>query len=302
MNEQEQQDPALNPTLQDHIPANQDDNDDNDDDLVGAQVETVNGQEFIKVPKATIIGLRKGNRELKREVNALKPVAARTTDIETRLNQAQPIISAVLNNPKLRAEALRGMHGEQTQQIAEQVQEQVDQDAREHAEDHGWYLNDGVTPDVARAQRDLARYDRRSQKHSAEAVRPFAGLALNTQAETNLTRAMAMTDNQGVPLATQESIRETAKMLPQHLLANPQVVELVINNAIGLDRRNNRTPRAVEEPLYMDSQGGRINREPVISQEERDRIKQYGISEKDYIASTKRLEQAVTSRKAVTFE
>jgi hypothetical protein len=292
-------DPPADEQIHDGLPA--DGGADDADDLmtaleVGAQVDPKSGQKMVTVPLGTLVNLRKGTRESAKRIKELEPIAARTQEVESRLSEASPLINALLNNPKLRAEALRGVHGGQAQDAAEAV----DEDAREHAEDHGWYMADGVTPDTARAARDLARIERRSGRQVNAAVQPFAGLALNQQAETNMRQALAMTDNEGVPLATAESIKEVAKMLPAHLLANPQVVELVVNNAIGIDRRNGRTPKAPDEPLYMASQNGRrAGAGVVVTAEERAFMKRNGISEKDYLRSTGNLAAGVSGRRGI---
>ncbi|MBK7473542.1 MAG: hypothetical protein IPI73_25845 [Betaproteobacteria bacterium] len=287
--------------LQDGIPAA--DGDDTDDLLqaleTGAQVDPKSGQKMVTVPLGTLVGLRKSNREGAKRIKELEPQAARVNEVNERLAQASPIIDAVLNNPKLRAEAIRQANGTRTSSDA--TEQPDDAEAVELAEEFGFYLADGVTPDAARGMRVLARMDKRAGRATAAAVQPFAGLALGQQAETNLARAMAMTDEDGVPLATPESIRETAKMLPANLLANPQVVELVINNAIGLDRRTRRTPKAQDEPLYLAAQGGRRGASSTaITAEDRAFMQRHGITEKDYLRSTKNLEQGVSGRRGIT--
>ena len=62
-----------------------------DDDLIGAQTTTAaDGKKFVSVPLETIIGLRKGNRELTRKVKDLEPQAARAKEVDERLEQAAP--------------------------------------------------------------------------------------------------------------------------------------------------------------------------------------------------------------------
>ena len=265
---------------------------------VGAQVDPKSGQKMVTVPLGTLVGLRKGSRESAKRIKELEPLAARAKEVDERLQQASPIIEAVLSNPKLRAEAIRSAQG--TRASSESTEQPDDADAVAMAEDLGFYLADGVTPDAARGARVLARVAGKARAESAEAVRPFAGLALNQQADANLRQAVAMTDDEGTPLATPESIREVAKLLPPHLLANPQVVELVVNNAIGLDRRNRRTPKAPDEPLYMAAQNGRrAGGGTVLTAEERAFMKRNGISEKDYLRSTQNLAQGVSGRRGI---
>lgn len=273
-----------------------------DDDLIGAATTTTaDGKKMVSVPLDTIVGLRKGNRELSRKVKELEPLAGRVKEVDERLEQASPIINAVLNNPTLRAQAIKASQG--TRQTAEHVEQPNDDpDAAALAEEYGFYLADGVTPDVARGQRVLARIAGTARRIAEDTMRPLAGMTLSQQAEQNINRALAMVDDEGVPLATAESIREVQKLLPAHLLSNPQVVDMVINQAIGLDRRMRRTPKAVDEPLYLASAGGRMRQAPAITAEERARIARLGISEKDYLASAQKLDTAVASRRGIVLE
>lgn len=286
-------------TVQDHIPTNTED--DGDDDLVGIQARVgSDGKKTVEVPLDTIIGLRRGNRELKGKLKESEAIAARTADVEGRLAQAQPIIGAILNNPRLRAEALKiagGTHA--TPATSEQPD---DAEAMATAEDMGWYQGDGVTPDAARAQRYLTRLDARMGRVTQEAVRPLAGLTLSRQAHDNVQRAINMVDAEGTPYATREGIEAAAKQLPPHLLANEQVAQILLRVAIGEDRLAGRTPKAQDEPMFMDSQSGRGQRAPAISQGERNVLKRYGIDEKTYAESSRKLENAVASRRGVDLE
>lgn len=251
------------------------------------------------VDLAVYLHSKKEAKALALRVKELEPIAARSQEIDARLVAAQPIIDAIVTNPKLRAEALRMAQG--TRVSSEYTQQpEDDEDAKATAEEFGFYMNDGHTPDAARGRRVLDRMDKRTQQRVDAGIRPLAGATLSAKAEHNFRQAMSETDAHGVPLATPESIREVWGSLPPHLLADPSVVRLVVNNAIGEDRRNGRTPREQDEPLYMASAGsGRGNRENVISADEKEFLSRYGISEKDYAASNKRLEDGVNSRKGI---
>ncbi len=252
------------------------------------------------VPLSALIAAKRDGKAAHKRVKELEPLAARAGEVDERLNRAQPVIDAILSSPKLRAEALRIAQGTRTSDgRTEQPTEDEDPDATAYAEDAGFYLADGQTPDVARARRVLTRLDQRHGRQTDERIRPLAGVTLTAKAEENLRRAAAETDDDGAPLATIESIRDVAGQLPAHLLADPKVVELVINSAIGIDRRKGRTPKAPEEPLYLERQSGGGRRGPAISAEERASLERLGISEKDYLASSKRLEEGVANRKGI---
>lgn len=250
------------------------------------------------VDLAVYLHSKKEAKALALRVKELEPIAARSQEIDARLVAAQPIIDAIVTNPKLRAEALRMAQG--TRVSSEYTEQPDDEDAKAIAEEYGFYMSDGVTPDAARGQRVLQRLDARNKRSNEAAMRPLAAVTLNQKADQNLREAMSEVDSHGVPMATPESIREVASQLPAHLLADPAVVQLVLNNAIGIDRRKGRTPREADEPLYMASAGsGRGARENVISADEKEFLSRYGISEKDYAASNKRLEDGVNSRKGI---
>ena len=243
------------------------------------------------VPLSALIGVKREAKALGKKLKELEPIAARVTDVEGRLERASPIIEAVINNPKLRAAAMAKTRpsGEYTEQPDD------DPDAREWAEVNELWTQDAdgkSVLDVARAQRQLAIADRRAKRQSDETNRPLAAVVMNQRAEANMREALAMSDDDGVPMATAESIQETAKMLPAHLLANPDVVQLVINNAIGLDRRKGRTPKAPDEPLYLESSGGRGRRLDALTEEDHKFLKKSGMDEKHYRSTIDKMNNA----------
>jgi hypothetical protein len=250
------------------------------------------------VPLSALIGSKKTQRELQKRIKELEPVANNAAKLSEQLNGAAPIINAVMNNPRLMAEALRISNG--MKPTADTTEQPDDPDLVAFAEDSGFYLADGTTPDGARAGRVLARLDARHGKQTDERIRPLAGITLNEKAQANMREALNSVDEDGTPLATRESIAEVAKQLPPQLLADPAVVDLVLNSAIGLDKRKKRTPKPTEEPLYLERQGGGgSRREAPLSSMERAHLAASGISEKDYRASSARLEQGAAARKGI---
>lgn len=274
--------------------------DDDETELEASEIVTdAKGNKTVSL--STMLRYKKEAKTLSKRVKELEPVAARAEEVNGRLDRAQPLIDAIVSNPKLRAEALRIAGGTRTTaDSAPLVDEADDPDAAAIAEEFGHYLADGQTPDVARGRRILARLDARHGKQTDDRIRPLAGLTMNDKANQNLREAEAMVDKDGTPLATKESIQEMAKQLPPQLLANPQVIDMVINSAIGLDRRKGRTPKPVDEPVFMERQGGGFRRqESTISPEEKKQLERLGLTEKDYAASTKRLETGVASRRGI---
>lgn len=244
------------------------------------------------VPLSALIAAKKDGKAARDRVKELEPIAASATEIGSKLNDAQPIINAILNNPKLRAEAMRISQGgtRTTADASDQPSADDDPDAAEFAELNNFYLADGMTLDVARGKRGLALLDRRSGRQTDERIRPLAGVTLGARANENIRAALSATDTEGNPWATRESIEEVVKQLPRELLADPQVADLILNNAIGIDRRKGRTPKAPDEPLFLERQGGGgRQRETALTPFERRHLETSGISEKDYRASAAKL-------------
>lgn len=257
------------------------------------------------VPLSALIAAKKEGKTHRDKVKELEPIAARAASIDERLTNAQPYIDALVNNPKLKAEALRAVNGTRTSsETTLQPDANEDPDATDFAEDMGMYLPDGQTPDVARARRALTRLDQRHGKQTDERIRPLAGVTLNRQANDVLRGVYGATDDDGVPIATAESIKEVVDLMKENpaLLANPQVGDMVLNMAAGLDRRKGRTPKAPEEPLYLASPGGgRHSNDGALDSEMRAFAKKFGIDEKEATSQVQNLERGVQSRKGVTF-
>ncbi len=264
-----------------------------DDAAIAAEVDAITKspaeQQGDKV-KGALIAAKKGEKALRKEVEALKPVAARAAEIEQQLATAQPVINAILSNPRLRAEALKIASGTSTSHATTE-QPEADADAVGYAEDMGWYLSDNVTVDAARGRRVLDRVAKVSRGQAEDVVRPFAGVTLSTRAEANIARAIAETDDEGTPLATEESIREVAAQLPPQLLADPKVSDLVLNSAIGIDRRKRRTPKAPADPLYLAPNSSRRTG-PAYSTEDKRAFASAGLTEADLKKTLDKLDKA----------
>lgn len=254
------------------------------------------------VSLSTMLRYKKEAKAATKRIKELEPVASRVTELEGRLNDASPVINAILTNPKLKAEALRIANGTRTTSDAG-GQPEDDPDATAYAEDMGFYLADGATVDAARARRVLDRLDARHGRQTDAKMRPLAGSFLSGKAEQNVQKAIDMTDDNGVPIATPESIQEVVRQMGadgQHLLANPMVIELMLDRAAGIDRRNKRTPKAAEEPLYLESAGGgRGSRASVIDADLKASFARLGINEKDGQAAIKNLEQGARTRSGI---
>lgn len=270
--------------------------DDPDDAAIAAEVDTLTqspaDQQQDRV-KSALIASKRSERAAQRRIKELEPLAASATDIGRQLDNVRPIINAVTANPKLLAEAMRIANGEGTRtSTATAEQPDHDEEAIGHAEDYGMYLGDGVTPDAARARRALNRIAGITGRQTDERIRPLAGVTLGQKAEANLREAAAEVDEDGIPFATLESIREVASQMPQQLLADPHVKTLVLNAAAGIDRRKKRTPKAPDEPLYLERQGGGRRQTPTYSAEERQAMAAVGLTEDDMKKTSAKIDKA----------
>src|SRR5689334_22392483 len=111
----------------------------NDDAEIVEEVKQIVGNE----PKtqherveAALIAAKRELRAANRKVKELEPVAASAKEIGGQLERAQPIINAVLTNPKLLAEAARIAKGTRTSNDGTvQPTQDDDPDAAAYAED-----------------------------------------------------------------------------------------------------------------------------------------------------------------------
>lgn len=250
------------------------------------------------VPLAKMLEYKRQAKEFGKRVKELEPTAAEAAAIRERLDAAQPLISALVADPRLRAEALRITQG---RTVAPAPQD--DQEAKDYAEDMGIYLADGVTPDAVKGRRILDRENARLTRLTERVMGPMAGLVLNDKAGANIREAKAMMGTDGAPLASAESIDEVVAMMGREgaqLLADPRVVEILVNNAIGVDRRKGRTPKPIDEPLYLDSPHGRRRAsEPVYDSATKASLERLGLTEADLNTAGDRLQAALTTRKGI---
>lgn len=262
-----------------------------DDAAIAAEVAELTAspqdQQADKVKNA-LIAAKREKRDLARRVKELEPIAAQAQDIGGKLQKAQPIIDAVVSNPKLMAEALR-IAGGGRPSSENTAQPTDDDEAKGYAEDSGWYLADGVTPDTARARRVIDRQMKAIRQVAEEVVRPYAGVTLSDRAERLIAQALHQTDKDGVPIASEQSIREIASKIPQHMLADPQIINVVLRQAAGEDRMQGRTPKAPDEPLFLEPAGSRRRAEPTITVD-KDTLARVGLTEDEFKRGAKALD------------
>lgn len=254
-------------------PADGDEPDPEDAEISALAVDDGKGGKM--VPLSALLGAKREARTAGKRVKELEPVAASATELNKRLADAEPYLNTMMTDARIRAEVIARAEGRPVPKA-----DAVDQEALDEAIDQGWYQADQVTPDVAKARRVLDRHAGIAKRATDEAMRPLGAMTVNAQAERHYAQVLGMRDDNDVPYASEESIREVAQMLGPELMANPKVVNTVITQAIGVDRMKGRTPKAPDEPLFLAS-NARGPRQPLVSDDERRIGKRVGLDDKE---------------------
>lgn len=256
------------------------------------------------VPLSALIAAKKEGKLHRDKVKELEPKVQWAEGINEKLASVQPIIDAVTSNPQLLAQAKRAASG--TRASAETTEQpEDDQEAAAFAENVFGFFNADGTPDVARARRAMDLMDKRSGRQVDQRLQPLASVTLGDKADQNVRYALAqVNESTGAPLASRESILEAANTISnggrnKAILANPDVADILINQAIGLDVRKGRTPKPVDEPLYLERQGGRSTRQGGLDADLKASFERLGIDEKQGSAAISRLEQGAAGRKGI---
>jgi hypothetical protein len=271
------------------VPEAEDDTD-ADVELAAEVSQDANGDKRVKL--GTMLKYKKEARELGKKIKDYETRLARQQDIDDRLNEIAPKVNAILNNAKMKAEYLRMQSGT----LAPPSDD--DPEAQEWAEESGLYMPDGQTLNVTLARKQINRISAIAERKAGDTMRPWAALSMNDKADTNIQAAMNKRDPHGNLMATPESIQETIQAIGtqgKHLLANPDVVTLIVRTAAGIDREKGRSPKEPDEPLYIASAGGRSRNAPAIDAQTRAALKRMGLTDEEYQNSSKGLEDAARS-------
>lgn len=258
--------------------------DDADDGIV--ESVTVGGQKM--VPLSELITHRRASRDLKRQVAELAPKLQRAEQIEAQLREAEPILAAIKQNPKLIDIATKATHS--TQAHVEQPSD--DLEARDLAQDAGWYVPSTGELDVARAQRWLTKQADKARAEVDRAIAPLRQQTAQQGAAAMRAKVESMRDKEGAPLASQESLNDIWGMVPPELQADPRVAFVLTLAASGMDKYTGRRPAAPAprqeygEPIYTEAPGRRGG--GGISSELAALGKRVGLSESDLASSVQR--------------
>jgi hypothetical protein len=256
-----------------------------DDDLV----ETVKVGEQQMAPVSEVIKYRKQAKALQKQLTELQPQIESARQVGQRLQEVQPILERLQNMTPQQREALasgRLPSPEGTSHAAEDIE------AREVAEDYGLIAQDGSL-DISRARKIIDKNNQRIQRGVEQAVGPMRQSSAQQQATSIRQQALGVTDSNGVPLATPESIHEAYAMLPAELAAQPNVAAVAIGTAMLIDRMKGRTVRAPQPdygaPLYSEPAAGRRSG-PSLTAEDRAMAAKVGLSDKDLTAAVTALQ------------
>src|SRR5579862_6787674 len=155
-----------------------------DTELASVAVDDGKGNKM--VPLSALAGAKKESRASAKRVKELEAKEAEYGVLKQRLDSAQPIIDAIVNNPKLSAEARKIASGiKPTSDKVDQPDVHEDPDAVAYAETMDLYTKEGNL-DVVKARKALDVVTRVSGRMANEAVKPFAGMMLGSNAERNL--------------------------------------------------------------------------------------------------------------------
>lgn len=130
----------------------------------------------------------------------------------------------------------------------------------------GYYGQDGTTPDLNRAQKELDIISGISRRQAREEVAPVTRSTTQERARLNREKARAATFVDGQPIASQQYIDAALQSLDDTMMADPNVANIAQIIAVGLetlDQRKNGTARrsggqrSSREPMMVERPGGR---------------------------------------------
>lgn len=235
-------------------------------------------------------------KELKGELESLKPTAAKAEQLEqqiaalnAKVNELQPYVAAY----------------QQMTQAAQQIAEpsEADAEAEAYAKDLDLFTQEGK-PDIVRAKRILATVERLATKRVEAAVGPLHQQTAAERSGANLARAAATTI--GNIKADPNILRAVWSRLDPAVTATPEGAQHALIQAIGFTvaqqaQQGNQQPQAprtpsgqfakadVPAPMFTEKAGGKDSpaSDSPLSPQEQSYIKSMGISEKDYRESAR---------------
>lgn len=272
--------------------------------------------EFDAAVEASAIDVPDGDRlvplsavtRLREKLREAKAGSTEAADLRTRLEQAEGALREV--TPL--AQAFRAMQQAPQQQVVQQptIQQLPAEDTTELedvAKLFDFYTPDGK-PDIDKARKFNALADKRAEKKSQDAIRPYAEQSIQERADYNIRRAM----NTRVPSKDDPNeVLEADPTVLKHLtdqirqnpggletLANPEAVKQLWLNAVGqtqamrslglLPKPQKAAPVQQQQqttaPVVTERSGGQVTAQPKgLSAAEKKAAKEAGLSEKAYL-------------------
>jgi hypothetical protein len=129
----------------------------------------------------------------------------------------------------------------------------------------GYYQQDGVTPDLKRAESELNILTRVADRRAARQMRPLSEQTTADRAASHRSQAMNAKFVDGEPIADPKYLQAAFDALPKEYTADPNVANITQVIAMGLEyadmRRNGtfRRGRGGRDPMMVERGGGRID-------------------------------------------
>jgi hypothetical protein len=189
---------------------------------------------------------RQERQRLAKTIAALEPVMP---DFEVFLKNRQDRSAAVVGRTSLPA-------GER---------DYSDDELEGIAQTRGYYLNDGVTPDLKRAEAELNIMIRVADRRASRQMRPMAEQSTADRAASNRANALSSKFVDGEPIADPRYIQAAFDALPKEYTSDPNVANITQVIAMGLEyadmRRNGtlRRGRGGRDPMMVERGSGRMD-------------------------------------------
>lgn len=267
-----------------------------DAELTEGAVELTTGEKLVDAQRAASINtrLREQRNKAREDLKAAQQTAGKVTDLEAQIahltqqiQATQPYVSAY----------------QAMQQAAQQTVEpsQDDAEAEEYAKLLDLYTTEGK-PDIGRAKRAIALFDRRAKAYAGEAVAPLQHQTVNHASAANYHTAANTTVGQ--VKADPAILKSVWSRLDPTVTATPDGAKHALIQAIGLTvlqgavaaQPANRSAGGQfakadppGDPMFTEKAGGKDTpaSDAPLDAKEQAYLKQMGITEKEYRESAK---------------
>lgn len=267
--------------------------------LAEAEVKLPDGDALVSGQKAGEIArsYRGKIREMKAELERLGTTAARAEQLEAQIAQLQNQVQQL--SPYMQA------YQAMTQAAQQTATPEDDTEAEEYAKLLDLYTPEGK-PDVGRAKKAIALFDKRAEQHAQKHVAPLQHTQVQRESAMNLAKAKNTNVN-GVK-ADPAVLDAVWSQLDPNVTATVEGARHAFVQALGLSQiaamrqpagqprprgangqfAPQAPPDAPPDPLFTEKAGGRDTPTALpLSPQEQAYIKQAGMTEKEYMESVK---------------